>query len=340
MSRRPSSIFSFDTLHLGGGRPKGTLRVILLVALLVVPCELAARRAMAPIGRYWEYWDAAAAMKYEEYARRLEQGDPPDVVIIGDSTAARNIDPAAMRTALPEGTDVLSLAWPANYVAACGVTTVPLFDSDRGTPKVLVVSLDTSGLTDHPSVMALQQQLLSSPFGKHQLGDWVVADYCYLVRLTRARHYQASWWHGRDLHRSPAHDGYMPLDGALEKRTLDEIDPQGHSLYMEIDPERFEVFRRIGEIAQRRRFKVVIVFAPLFFQEDLAPAERDYLAGLEDIAAEYDMTLMNARPSPYLLPDHFWDEGHLNREGAKLFSQRLGQVIAPLLEGATDHSDE
>ena len=340
MSRRLSSIFSFDTLHVGGERPTGTLRAILLVALLVVPCELAARRALAPVGRYWEYWDAAAAMKYEEYARRIEQGDPPDVVVIGDSTAARNIDPAAMRTVLPEGTDVLSLTWPANYIAACGVTTVPLFDSDRGVPKVLVVSLDTSGMTHHPSVAALQQQLLSSPFAEHQAGGWVAADVCYLVRLSRARAFRRSWWHGRGLHRPPAHDGYMPLDGALKKKTLDQIDPEGHSLYMEIDPERFEVFRRIGEIARRRRFQVVLVFAPKFFQADLAPAEREYLAGLEAIAAEYDMTLLNARPSPYLSGEHFWDEGHLNREGAELFSQRLGQIVAPLLEEAVDGPDE
>src|SRR4051794_39576256 len=93
-----SSIFSSSTLRpLAGGPGAGTAKAAVLAILLVVGAEGAARVALAPIGAYWEYWTPAAAGKFEVYREQVRRGAVPGLVVVGDSTGARDIDPALLR---------------------------------------------------------------------------------------------------------------------------------------------------------------------------------------------------------------------------------------------------
>lgn len=92
MGKYRSSIFSSDTLKLASV-PKTWFYSLLLSATIVLLCELAAQSLLEPTGRFPDYWNREAAIKFEWYRRVVQAGQTPDVLIIGDSTAARNYVP-------------------------------------------------------------------------------------------------------------------------------------------------------------------------------------------------------------------------------------------------------
>ena len=51
-----------------------------MTVCLVGGAELVARRAVAPIGSYWEYWTPQAAAKFEGYRAMLRTGRVPRLV--------------------------------------------------------------------------------------------------------------------------------------------------------------------------------------------------------------------------------------------------------------------
>ena len=64
-----SSIFNSRTLDLSDMRATGAWKALILTLCVVGAAELVARRAIAPIGGYWEYWTPQAAAKFEEIGR-------------------------------------------------------------------------------------------------------------------------------------------------------------------------------------------------------------------------------------------------------------------------------
>src|SRR4051794_15523132 len=82
---------------------------LLVMTLGVLGAELSAEWLCRAVAYRRDYWAADAASQFEYYRRLVRHGPAPDVVIVGDSTAARGLDPEALRDGLPAGTEVYNL---------------------------------------------------------------------------------------------------------------------------------------------------------------------------------------------------------------------------------------
>lgn len=307
-----SSTFSFRTLDLSDIRGSGAWKAVALTVCLVGGAELVARRAVAPIGSYWEYWTPQAAAKFEGYRAMLRTGRVPRLVIVGDSTAARDIDPAALGT--HGNGDAYNLAWPANFPMAFQRSTLPLLQSGP-TPHVVIVSFSPSAFTGTGQVKRFEASILSSAYadpGQHR-----IARLSYLARLRAALPFRRSWWTGRGLPR-PALEGFMPLEG-IDPAPASGADDGGH-----FERARFSVVDELIATARARGFDVIVVIPPrLDPSPDRQAVEEDYVRALRAKRYPY----VDFREAPFLQRVDFHDASHLNDVGARIYSKELGEAI-------------
>jgi hypothetical protein len=324
MQTSRSSTFSSETLRLHD-RPRPAWRSPLLLALaLVCAAEGVARLALAPIGEYWRDGSPDAAVKFETYRAWARQRTVPRTVIVGDSTGARDLDPTVMGASL-RSPDVYNLAWPANYALAFRDCTLPLFRSGA-VPETLVVSLAPHAFVDVAPVRRFERAITSSPYCRHLIGAPLAGDYVYLARLRHAWPFRRSWWTGAGLPAAPAELGFMPLDGSDVHRYT-PLDTE------ELATARFRVMDELSGIARDRGIRLVVILPPRI---DPRPSRvRLETAYLGLLRALDDVTVFDYRDLPFLWRRHFFDDGHLNRTGARLLSARLAADLHGARTAAT-----
>ena len=322
MQKFPSSIFSSETLQADVVRT-GAVKATILALLITVLAETACRWMLEPIGRRWEYWDPVAADKFEYYRSRLGT-NVPDVVIVGDSTAARNFSPEALEAKFALGTDVFNLGWPGNFPMAFRHSTMDLFGNGN-VPRLVIVSFSPSSFVNGVRVSQIEDAILGSPFCRHSAGETSIGQYVYLSRLRDARPFAGAFFTGLGLNVRPADDGAMLLDGRKETvpQTLQPPSESG------LSDARLNVLDEFVQRLQNGGSDVLLVLPPAATSERLSGVPAAYLAHLNQLCDQSPhVTLFNSREDAQLDSTDFWDAGHLNRAGATKFSKRIGAAIA------------
>jgi hypothetical protein len=248
------------------------------------------------------------------------------VLVVGDSTAARDFDPAAILEALPPGADAYNLAWPGNFPLAFRCTTLPLLAEAPAVPKVVVAAFTPNGFADTERVRRFEAGILSSEACRRAAGDMVPGDYLKLTRLGRAF---SSAPAPRDEAGTGATElGFMPLEGrSTERRGREERGRRADDDVRSVTAERVAIIDDLGRVAKDRGFSLIVVVPPV------APKERDgnvyveYARELARAAAEHGFTAIDWRHPEGYGRESFYDSVHLNAEAARRLSRELGEVM-------------
>jgi hypothetical protein len=315
----PSSIFSSETLRLAGPRPANFARALLVAAVCVLAAEGAARVVVRPYGRYPDYWDVGSAQKFEPYRQAAARGAAPGIVVVGDSTAARDIDPRVIGRMA--GTDGYSLAWPGGFALAFRDCILPMLAEGSGAPKVVIAAFSPGAFIDDPESVQLETPLRSSVACRALRGDWHPTTALALTRIKwvwdSARSARATY---ADKQADEA--GFMPLEGTIPAPAVREADEHPR-VWRPIARERFDALRALARLAVARRFRLVIVVPPMGRP---SPYDADYLAALRTLPADTVRTLDYRHP-PFLATDDYYDDMHLNRQGAEKLSRHLAEDL-------------
>jgi len=318
MSR--SSIFSFESLRV---RPSDLSPLPLLLAIVVlVVGELTAGWLIAGIQDGWNYWSRDAAARFIGYQRRVERDEPPRVLVAGDSTAAYGFAPAAFNRAAGEKTTSWNLGILGNFPLAFDATFNDIVLSTPGSQaSYLFISFARGAFMDTPRNEFNERAILSSPVVRSWRGEFLVADYLAMARIWRLRIQIA-----------------YKLTGNLDAATLDydlglhrhpgkdraKLEPPSEQQVLIVSPERLAVIERCFRAAQELGVRVVLLLPPLHPYDAQRWSNPDaYFAAVSPICEEYDVPLWDYTDD-HGLEDEMVDLVHLNAEGAKEFSKRLG----------------
>ncbi len=323
MSKSHSSIFSFDTVKIESF-PKRFWYSILLCVICLAILETISRILLAPIGNFaWRYWAPEAIDKFEWYREISNNGNTPDVLVIGDSTAARNFDPASFFETTAKRS--YNMAWPANFPRALRVTTYPLLQ--RGSPPHAVILIQNPGsYIDTPRIIRFENSILSSQIAKSYTQSYLISDFVYLARLYEARNLlKRHWIDNKKVVSEPAFLGFMPARGpgtkavtAKKKETVNTYE------LVEFSLERLETFRELAALLKKREILLIVVIPPTNLSR-IPPVFKKYKKWLQTQSLEFSFALWDYSSSDFLEAEHFYDKGHLNESGAHIFSSEIGR---------------
>ena len=113
--------------------------------------------------------------------------------------------------------------------------------------------------------------------------------------------------------------GYLPLYG------IDKTLQQPKQRYIEdiCYQENVELFKHVLELCSKKKVPLVISFSPCFTDDNALKTLQ--CKKLLEIAREFNVPVIDFYHHPDFMSDSnlFWDTGHLNDEGAKLFTERF-----------------
>lgn len=294
------------------------------VALGLVVCGELAARAFGPREAGWDAWSRVFATKLATLEQRYARGEGPQLLVVGDSTAAFNIMPGALEEAT--GLRAFNLGTPGNFPRSFDVVmrqgVLPALPVQ---PDVLVVSFSSFSL--QPDVVGQAPVILASPIARRARGSFVWADHIALVRLHERL---------RLLREPPPHKtvarmaGYEPYPDALTRRRRQPrlaqqlpappawLGTAPPPVPLEGDP--LGPVRALIDDAERADIRVVLVSPP----EDL-PWRTSAIASL---AAERGVPHL-----PYAELPIPHQDGHMDYRGALAYSLRMGKDLRALLGG-------
>ena len=117
--------------------------------------------------------------------------------------------------------------------------------------------------------------------------------------------------------------GWKPMDGVL-----DTIGVKAEEYPFPADNERVILLERLINECKRHHIQLIIAVSPMY-----VCSEQDAFKFPRDLAAKYDLTYLDHyRDSDFVgHPEFFYDFGHLNRQGAELFSQKIAKEIKEVI---------
>ncbi len=322
MFRSHLSIFSSKTLDTKSFPKSFWLSVIVFFVCLVV-IETASRILMGPIGQFsWAYWSPEAINKFEWYREISQKEKTPDILVIGDSTGARNFDPGAF--SMVAGKTSYNLAWPANFPKALRATTYPLLEKGRP-PETVILIQNPRGYTDSQRAIRFENSILSSQIAKQYSKNYLVSDYIYISRVYSARFLLVKYWvHHEAIVSEPDFLGFMPAIKGGKKTLEARIERQDETPVGSLSPERLNCFSQLAVILNQRNIQLIVVIPPVN-ADDVPPIFGDYIDWLKAQSQTLKFSLWDFSHADFLTDDHFFDKGHLNSSGAGLFSSELGK---------------
>ena len=295
---------------------------IVLALLLFAIAESVSHTILRKVDRRWEYWDKIAAVKFEDYRTRVSSNAGPDIVIIGDSTAARDLDPRSMATDQLSGKDIYNLAWPANFPLAFRITTLPLLREPYQAPRIVLASFTPGSFTDNPRVNEFEQEILKSTYCQHVWGNYSFADKFFLPRLRNAMPFILdSFKPNEEFNELRKNKGFMPSEAVVEEYRTPDSDTRAS----QIVASRFDVLIELADLSRQRKFELYILIPPVSpaVAAPTADIYQKYLALLETAQEKYGFTILDKRHSDFLTDEYFTDGIHLTRAGAQFFSSTL-----------------
>ena len=325
-----SSIFSSEQFA-GLDIPRDWWASMALLAGILVAVELAARVLMAPVGEdLWTYGYGADPVPFEWYRVLSEDNRTPTVLVIGDSTAARNVDPATVAEAAAVDS-VYSLAYPGNFPRALRSNTVALLDSGN-TPEIVILFQWPGSLRDDPRVDQIEAGAVAPILEARSSGRFLISDLLYVTRIFPARRYLLDHWlRGKTLIRPPDGNGFVPLQRPAEARSQTPPEAPAPADSGPFSDMRRGVIRELVALAKEHDFLLVAVVGPFRSGDRYLLANRhlEWLREQERAACD-NLFVMDLRQMPGIGPALFKDNHHLYADGAEAFSAALGKRIANL----------
>ena len=325
-----SSIFSSETFR-SVECPAHWKASIALLVVLLLSAEFAARALMEPLGDYlWAYPPASSPVAFEWYRALATTERTPSVVAIGDSTGARNFSPEAFSSTSRVGT-AYSLTRPGNFPLALRSNTLPLLEV--GEPPEIVLLFQWAGsFREDPRVRQIERGSLSPVLEARRSGRTPVTDYVYLARLYPARGFLwRHWMRGEPLIEPTPFGSFSPLQRRNDDATEVAAVTTESDNEFAFSEERRSVLRALLQTARDRGFLVIAVVGPQVRPDDDQVTRRhlEWLGELE-AAACGEFTVLDVRAMPDL--DRLWfkDNNHLYEEGARHFSNRLGNLVSDI----------
>jgi hypothetical protein len=305
------------------------LKAVALAAALVVCAELLCRLALGPLGHYWQYWDLAAAAKFEHFRERARQGRAPALLVVGDSTGASDIDPASVASQFEPGVDAYNLAWPADFPLAFRACTLPLLrEASRGI-RVVVASFSPRGFVESPEADRFESAILNSLICREVQGRREAAHYVYLARVRYALPFRRSWFTGGGLPGPPDRAGFMPLDGGNQEPppARSASATEARVGIVSLSEERLRAIFDLAELGRQKGFRLVVVMPPISSDDPLvAEIERQYMSRLSS-SRNPAVDVIDFRRPDFLAPTDYKDGIHLFADGARRYSEHLGQAL-------------
>jgi len=329
MSKLLSFIFSSDTLDLKDKNLKGFFAAIFVVIVLFSGAELFAHKWLEPYGNYWQYWGDNAGVKFEYYRSIVKQENFPDILIVGDSTAARDLSPKAMTDSILTGADVFNLGYPANFPMAYRCTTIPLLDTGNGSPELVIMQISPSSLIDAAETIMFEQGILTSPICRKQNGETLAGDYFHLARFWQIFKFRSAWntwWKGTPPSKIPPLQGFMPLEPDNKELKVLPIKETPVSF----SSDRFSIIIETADIINKNGGRLIVVIPPFF--GNYRKAEGDYyLKLLQETSIDHPFLIIDGRDTPGLDASLYSGYVHLNKNGADAFSKYIAGKIVPLI---------
>jgi hypothetical protein len=333
-----SSIFSSDPLRRLGLPPADLVGTIIVALVILASCEGAARAFLPSHGREWQYWDPKAAVKIERFRAEAEHGRYPEVLVLGDSTAASGIDPDILGSTL--NARAYNLGVFAFYPRALRDCVLPLLAPARGV-KIVVASFSTRSFSFLPRFASREQAVEDSAFCKDVQGDLDLVDRFYLTR---------AWF---DLHRQVHPDrgpgmpadwsGFMPYAKAPPGESEEEHRKELQKLYQPVKPEEMPLFKPNRErlavlhelvvLGAQRGFRVAYVMPPLWAPDQRAAAADEGLAReVRSIAAaDARLIVLDYHGAEFLSDGSFFDQSHLRQDAAEAYTRSLARELSAKL---------
>ncbi|WP_146372618.1 hypothetical protein [Symmachiella macrocystis] len=301
------------------------LRVVIVAGLLLVAGEAASRVALKPVGTLWEYWNPEAAVKFRWYRDVCESSTAddvhmPDILVVGDSTAARDFDPVELESQIAPGYEVYNLGWPANFPMAFQSSTIPMLRDGQRVPSVVVASFSPSAFADDATVHRFEANILHSAYCRRQREGTLIQDFLWMTRIRPALRWQKLWFSGKQPG-PPPRKGFYPLDGHEEKSELG-----GHRDELRLSENRLDVLRELVELSSERNFQLVIVIPPIQ-NVDAIPEVTEFRRALETICKTENCHVVDCLNVEGGSQKYFWNVTHLNQDGAKVFSRWFSKNV-------------
>lgn len=113
--------------------------------------------------------------------------------------------------------------------------------------------------------------------------------------------------------------GWKPLDGVLDTMGI-----KAEEYSFPVDSERVQLFTRFIEDCQQRDIRLILVVSPMYVCSTL-----DVFKLPRDLAAKYHIPFLDHYRDTSFSghAEYFYDFGHLNRQGAELFSKQLATEL-------------
>lgn len=113
--------------------------------------------------------------------------------------------------------------------------------------------------------------------------------------------------------------GWRPMDGIV-----DIADIEAEEFAFEPDAERIELFTRFADTCREHHIRLMLAVSPMYVCTD-----DDVFGFLHDFAKKHDLLLFDHFRDPHFIghQELFYDRGHLNRQGAMLFSSMLSKEV-------------
>jgi hypothetical protein len=300
---------------------------ILVIALLIVGVAEVSARVVLGDDPTWTYWNRTMASKVRFIKRQAEQGRTPDVLILGDSSAAFNIVPRV----LDEGSDRRSfnLGSAGNYARSFDLVMRQHVLDELPDPDTYVVSFAGRGFL--PESAGQSARILSSPIGQRLLGKRVWGDWLWLVRI----HHLLRLY--RDPEPAPSvfrNRGFEPYLVALKRRArrpglANRLPPPPRILIRprpprpEVEEDPMQPLRNLFQRAAERDIRVVLLSPPYDpLEEGEEPVHIDTVAA---VCAEWGVPHLDYTDAP--LTSHNY---HLDVQGARKYTAKLRMDLLEL----------
>ena len=324
MSR--SSTSSSSSLDLNTADPawRAALKAVAVAVVVLALGEAVSRALLADVGRRWEYWHPYAATKFEFVRTAIERGDRFSVLVVGDSTAAADVDPKVLDETL--GPRSWNAGWSGNFPLAFEQTTLPLLADPRLRAQHVVALFIPSGFSAGDQLTPSEAGLVSSTFVQKRNARQT-GDYAYLARLKSAWPFLVARLRHRAEPAALSRYGFLAQRGQatpalVAREPADDSDGS-------INPRRLAVLRGLLDAARRAGCSLTVVIPPSLTQSRarLATAERlkEALGHDETFGGLQVLDLMHPA---FLTMNDFVDLNHLNAGGAETFSRELARMLA------------
>jgi lysophospholipase L1-like esterase len=116
--------------------------------------------------------------------------------------------------------------------------------------------------------------------------------------------------------------GYEPLNGSISSKNLDKQIFTDSNLMNEIDTSSIRLLKETLILCKQKNIKVVLCFSPFYFYK---PARPLIAETFNQLASDLQVPIYNYTTNShyYKHPELFYDELHLNQQGAILFSKEV-----------------